>query len=98
VCNDDATLTVTYEATFETDLHVATIPEPPADPDANIPQNRSGNPPPDEFACGDEHDCVGKATFEIPGEGRLVSDRQGVSSLHTLTSPAPMVRGAIRSA
>ena len=42
VCNDDATLTITYEATYpwcllETYLHVATIPDPPADPDANIP-------------------------------------------------------------
>ncbi len=71
VCNDDTTLTVTYEATFpwcllETHLHVATIPEPPADPDANIPQNRPGNPIPGHFAYGDEHDCVGTAAFEIP--------------------------------
>jgi hypothetical protein len=71
VCNDDATLTITYEATYpwcllETHLHVATIPDPPADPDANIPQNRPGNPIPGHFAYGDEHDCAGTAVFEIP--------------------------------
>ena len=71
VCNDDTTLTVTYEAMFpwcllDTNLHVATIPEPPADPDANIPQNGPGNPIPGHFAYGDEHDCVGTAVFEIP--------------------------------
>jgi hypothetical protein len=70
VCNDDATLTVTYEATFpwcllETHLHVATIPDPPADPDANIPQNKAGNPTPDKFAYGDEQHCEGTAVFEI---------------------------------
>jgi hypothetical protein len=73
VCNDDATLTITYEATYpwcllETNLHVATVPEPPADPDANIPQNRPGNPIPGQFAYGDEYGgCLdGTATFEIP--------------------------------
>ena len=64
VCNDDATLTVTYEATFpwcllETNLHVATS-------EAEIPQNKPGNPIPGHFAYGDEHDCVGTAAFEIP--------------------------------
>jgi hypothetical protein len=73
VCNDDATLTVTYEATFpwcllKTDLHVATIPDPPAQPDDNIPQNKPGNPIPGHFAYGDEYGgCLdGPATFEIP--------------------------------
>jgi hypothetical protein len=71
VCNDDTNLTFTYEATYpwcllETNLHVATIPDPPADPDANIPQNKPGNPIPGHFDQGDEHDCVGTATFEIP--------------------------------
>jgi hypothetical protein len=73
VCNDETTLTVTYEATFpwcllKTDLHVATIPDPPADPDANIPQTNKGNPKPDEFAHGEEYGgCLdGPATFKIP--------------------------------
>ena len=55
VCNDETTLTVTYEATYpwcllETHLHVATIPMlPPQDPDiapidTNIPQTNKGNP------------------------------------------------------
>jgi hypothetical protein len=64
VCNDETNLTVTYEATFpwcllETDLHVGTSKP-------NIPQTNRGNPKPDEFAYGDEHDCVGRASFEIP--------------------------------
>jgi Protein of unknown function (DUF1554) len=73
VCNDDATLTVTYEATFPwcllaTNLHVATIPDPPAQPDDNIPQNGPGNPTPDEFAYGDDYGgCLDRpAVFEIP--------------------------------
>jgi hypothetical protein len=72
VCNDDTTLTITYEATFpwcllETHLHVATIPDPPADPDGNIPQNRPGNPIPGHFAYGDDYGgCLdGPATFVI---------------------------------
>jgi hypothetical protein len=74
-CNDDTTLTITYEATYpwcllETHLHVATIADPPADPDANIPQNRPGNPIPGHFAYGDDYGgCLdGAATFEIPLE------------------------------
>jgi hypothetical protein len=64
VCNDDTNLTVTYEATFPwcllaTDLHVATSK-------SGIPQTNQGNPKPDEFAYGDEHDCAGTAAFEIP--------------------------------
>jgi hypothetical protein len=63
VCNDDTILTVTYEATgpwclLKTDLHVATS-------ENGIPQTNRGNPKSDEFAYGDEHDCVGTATFEI---------------------------------
>ena len=66
VCNDDTTLTITYEATYpwcliETKLHVAT-----SEPD--IPQNRPGNPIPGQFAYGNEYGgCLdGPATFEIP--------------------------------
>jgi len=91
VCNDDDTLTVTYEATYPfcllgTDLHVATIPEPPADPDANIPQNRQGRPTPDAFAYGDEYDpCAGTDGFEIRldeigEEGVSFGDRVAVAA------------------
>jgi hypothetical protein len=64
VCNDDTTLTVTYDPTFpwcllKTDLHVATSR-------SGIPQNKSGNPIPGQFAYGDEHNCAGAASFEIP--------------------------------
>jgi hypothetical protein len=63
VCNDDTTLTITYEATFpwcllKTDLHVATSR-------SGIPRNRPGNPIPGRFDYGDEHDCAGTAAFEI---------------------------------
>lgn len=63
VCNDDTTLTVTYEAISpwclqETHLHVATS-------ESDIPQTQKGNPKPGEFDYGDVHDCVGTATFEI---------------------------------
>jgi hypothetical protein len=66
VCNDDTTLTVTYEATFpwcllKTDLHVATSK-------SGIPQNKNGHPTPGKFADGEEYGgCLdGSATFEIP--------------------------------
>jgi Protein of unknown function (DUF1554) len=66
VCNDDTTLTITYEATFPwcllaTNLHVATSV-------SGIPRNRPGNPIPGQFAYGDEYGgCLdGPATFEIP--------------------------------
>ena len=64
VCNDDTTLTVTYEATgpwclLKTDLHVATS-------ENGVPQTKKGNPIPGHFDYGDEHDCVGTVTFEIP--------------------------------
>ena len=66
VCNDDTTLTVTYEATFpwcllKTDLHVATSK-------SGIPQNKNGHPTPGKFAYGEEYGgCLdGKASFEIP--------------------------------
>jgi hypothetical protein len=66
VCNDDATLTVIYEATFpwcllETDLHVARS-------ESDIPQTGTGNPMTDEFEHGDGYGgCLdGPATFEIP--------------------------------
>jgi len=66
VCNDDTTLTVTYEATFpwcllKTDLHVATSK-------SGIPQNKNGHPTPGQFAYGEEYGgCLdGPATFEIP--------------------------------
>jgi hypothetical protein len=73
VCNDADTLTIAYEATFpwcllETNLHAAIRPDPPADPDSNIPQNRRGNPQPGHFDYGEEYgDCLnGPAVFEIP--------------------------------
>jgi hypothetical protein len=66
VCNDETTLTVTYEATtpwclLATNLHVATS-------ENDIPQTNKGNPIPGQFAFGDEHDCApgGTATFAIP--------------------------------
>lgn len=65
VCNDDATLTVTYEPTspwclLATDLHVATS-------ESDIPQNRRGRPQPGQFDDGDDYDpCVDTDTFEIP--------------------------------
>ena len=66
VCNDDTTLTVTYEATFpwcllKTDLHVATSK-------SGIPQNKNGHPTPGKFAYGEEYGgCLdGTASFEIP--------------------------------
>jgi hypothetical protein len=64
VCNDATTLTVTYETTtpwclLATNLHV-TISED------DIPQNRRGMPQPGRFAFGDEHDCEGEFSFDIP--------------------------------
>ena len=64
VCDDGTTLTVTYETTYpwcllETNLHVATSEE-------DIPQDEGGIPLPFQFDYGDDHDCDGMATFEIP--------------------------------
>lgn len=63
VCNDDATLIVTYEATYprcliETDLHVARS-------ESDIPQTGTANPTPDEIDHGEAHGCAGTAAFEI---------------------------------
>jgi len=71
VCNDDTTLTVTFDATFpwcllETNLHVATS-EP------EIPQNKAGNPVPGHFAYSDEHDCVEIDGGAIPGDTVVIA-------------------------
>jgi hypothetical protein len=63
VCNDDTTLTVTYEASdpwcvLKTNLHAATTAQ-------DIPQNRVRIPTPGQFDYGDEHYCDSQVSFDI---------------------------------
>lgn len=64
VCNDDTTLTVTYETTYpyclrRTALHAATDA-------SDVPQGRRGRPRPLQFDYGASHRCQASVTYQVP--------------------------------